>query len=299
MKEIGECECNLGFQKDNQSCIEKYFTAEFKIYSIKLATLTFSENLLTELKFENLIFLIIDNSNFNVTLLKANLTVFSFSLSFKNEVKENTDLQLLIQLDKVYSIAGSQLKNYLLSSKLPAFSPDLKESPIILLGSTQSIAQAGVSSSVGASLMSNPAAAWSLVNSIQLIIFLPLNNNKMTPTLRTFLSGFSGYNLLPNYFERIFNGRSCTEPYLEARKYGIKSSVFFLNTGKIFCIFIIILLIWPVILVLSKCEIGKITAKAIKILGNYKYSFFLRFWIQSYLEILVYSLIQLKSVLII
>ena len=125
------------------------------------------------------------------------------------------------------------------NEKLPSYTPSvISPSVQIVLNSTTAMAQTVVFSSIGASLMSNPVAAWALLNSIQILIFLSLNNNNMTQTIRTFLSGFSGYNLLPNVFKKILSNKACTEPYLKARIYGIESSVFLVNTGKNLLIFI-------------------------------------------------------------
>jgi hypothetical protein len=233
-----------------------------------------------------------------VILLKTKgKSEYEFSLNFRDAVENGTELGINITFEKVYSSEGSQLRNYRLKAFLPKYSPvTINPSVQLALNYTPAIVQAATSISIGAALTSNPSSAWILLNSIQLLSLLPLNSNNMTSSLRTFFFGFSGFNLLPNFLEYIFDSSSSSEPYLEARRYGIKSSVLFLNTGKSLSILIITLLIYPLVLCLSKCNKGKITAKMIKILGNYKYSFFLRFWTQTFLELMVFGLVQLRSV---
>jgi hypothetical protein len=293
------CECDLGFRyvSENNSCIKHYFSGVLTILSITLAKLTFSESFLSNITEESFVFSITNRTDLKTNLLKVTENFeFTFGLSFKNSVENNTQLQVSLSPHPLYSKNRSQLKDYHFKGSLPSFTPVIIDPSIqVILGSIGAVVQAAVSTSVGSSIISNPAAAWALLNSIQILVFLPLNSNKLTPNLRTFLKGFAGYNILPNLFS-FLDEKASSEPYLEARSYGLKTSMFLINTGKILLIFVMTLLMWPFLYALSKCQGGAMAAKAIKILGNYKYSFFLRYWTQSILEILIFSVVQLKAV---
>jgi Sec-independent protein translocase protein TatA len=236
-------------------------------------------------------------SDFKVKLLKADSSRFLFGMKFEDEVVEGTVLDVKIVSSAVYSKNRAQLEKYRFSGKLPEYkpveNPDMEE----LMNSTHHIIKVAVTTSIGSSLISNPAAAWALLNTIQLLIFLPLNINEMTPNVRKFLKGFQGYNILPNFFEKIINSKASSEPYQEAKNFGLVTSMFLINAGKILTILIVALLLWPLAIVVSRSKAGNFSLKALKILGNFKYSFFLRFWIQGFLEILVFSLVQLRSVI--
>ena len=157
--------------------------------------------------------------------------------------------------------------------------------------------QISVSTSIGSAILGSPSSAWALINTIQIIAYIPLSSNPLTTRLRAFKIGLGDFNIIPNAFEYIFSTDSTSEPYLEARNYGIDTSVFWINIGPSFTIFILALLLWPFVYLISKCKLGKISVKMLKILGNYKYSFFLRFWTQLYLDVGVFALVQLKSVI--
>ena len=97
----------------------------------------------------------------------------------------------------------------------------------------------------------------------------------------------------------IFSRSIADPPYKEAKEYGITTSSFWINIGPTVTVFLGMLILWPFIWLLSKFDLGKITLKIIKILGNYRYSVFLRFLAQAYLDVGLFSFIQIKSVIII
>ena len=66
---------------------------------------------------------------------------------------------------------------------------------------------------------------------------------------------------------------------------------FFINIGQIILPLIVLICLWPFIAIASKFDMGKLTLKALKFLENYKYSLFLRFWIQAYIDIRVFAII--------
>jgi hypothetical protein len=194
-------------------------------------------------------------------------------------------------------VNNSQLKDYITYAKLPSYNPNIQKSSIqVIISSATPIINIATLSSIGFTLFLNPSATWTLLNFIQILIYMPLNSNKMTPNLRIFLTGFTGFNILPDILGSKVDGKASSSPYLEARRYGVESSVFLKNTGKIFMIFGTAIVAWPFLFALSRCGCEKIALKAMKILENYRYNFFLRFWIQNYLDILIYSLVQVRSV---
>ena len=292
-----ECYCNQGFTERNNDCEENIFTAHFRVLSNRFCRILFSENIYN-LNSSDFNFSIGNRSDFEVNLLKIKKnSEYVFGFIFKNEVKEGTFIYVNITKKPLYSKKYSRLNDYEFIGILPQFIPVVIDPGVqAVLNSSVAAAQTMVSSSVGAALISNPSAAWALLNTIQILIYLPLNSNKMTENIKRFLSGFSGYNIIPNVMKFVFSHDSCSEPYLEARRFGINTCVFLLNMGPNFMTLISVLLIWPFIYCLSKCKKGKIAAKSLKLLGNYRYSFFLRYWTQIYLEAGIFAIIQIKSV---
>ena len=95
----------------------------------------------------------------------------------------------------------------------------------------------------------------------------------------------------------IFGANDTSLPYLEAENYGINTSVFWINMGPNATTFLCFIFMIPVVYVLSKSKIAKIAMRFGNIWKNYQFGFFLRYWIQCYLDIGFYSIIQLQSVI--
>jgi hypothetical protein len=167
---------------------------------------------------------------------------------------------------------------------------------VAIANKTAAEAKVVVSASIGCAIVGNPSTAWALINTIQLISYYPMNTNPLTPGLLAFFNNLGGYNILPNSMTYIFDMNSASPPYAEASNYGFISSVFFINIGSFVTSFLAITIFWPVAYILTKIKIGILAGETIKILGNYRYSFFLRFWTQSYLDLGFAAIIQLKAV---
>ena len=294
----GKCLCSDGLIVEENECVRKFFKGGLSISKSNLASILFTESVSVSLKAENFTFQIENRSDFEVSLLKNRLNKdLLFSLVFKNSVTSGTKIEVMILIDDLRSVTGAYLENYILSAELSEYNTPYSNSIAeIPSAATKTSVTIGVSSSVCASIISNPAAVWALLNTIQLLAFLPLNSNPLPPDLAKFLTGVRDLNIIPNLFDKFYPPNTSSQPYLEARRYGITTSVFVLNIGPNLVLFLAITCFWPFAAFLSKCASGKFASKLIKLLGNYKFSFFLRFWTQMYLEIGIYAIIQLKAV---
>jgi hypothetical protein len=199
----------------------------------------------------------------------------------------------LVMKGPIYSLKKSKLRKYMFSDY---FNPQPNTEMQTLASQTKAMTQTIGSTSMSFSLVSNPSACWTLLNTIQIISYLPLNSLPYTPKLKSFHASLTSYNLLPNPFEYFVPPNSSSEPFKQAKKFGIDSSVFLLNFGNTLMIPLAYIVIFPLLYALS-C-ITKISPYVKKYLVHYKFNFFIRFIIQSYLEVGIYSLIQLRAVII-
>ena len=186
----------------------------------------------------------LNNSDFSVSvkgtshdwsIFKRNKMKFLITLKLKDTVLQGTQVTVTIDKDPLYSNKGAKLANYFADGELnlyEVFNEQLKA----LLSKTKSTSQGVVSSSIGLSIVSNPSTAWTLINTLQFINYLPLNNQKLTPTIYKFCTAIGDYNWLPNVAEYVFTSSSSSKPFDEASRIGIETSVFFINTGPIFIV---------------------------------------------------------------
>ena len=154
-------------------------------------------------------------------------------------------------------------------------------------------------SAIAIGIVSNPSAAWAVLNTIQLISLMPLNYNPLTTGIKEFCSSLGGYSFISNPMPYIFSRDIYDPAYEEAKEYGITTSCFWINIGPTIAVFVGMLILWLIVWILTKINFGKIILKLIKNLGNYRYSVFLRFLAQAYLNTGLFSFIQVKSVIFI
>ena len=227
------------------------------------------------------------------------ITECSLQLSFSHKIPKGLEINLTIG-SPLYSSSKIELATYLLQGSLFAYAPSYSFAAVELVtNSSSSSVKLSIGIAIANALFSNPAASWAMVNNLQLISYLPLNANPLTPNLQMFCTSLSSYNVIPNYFQYVFDPNSTSAPYTEASNYGFNSSVFWINMGPDMTGFIAIIVIFPVILLLSTIKVKKISEKASKYLLNYRYGVFLRFLIQTYLDIGIFAMVQLISVIFI
>ena len=269
-----------------------------QVFSKNKLLVSFEEKVDRALILSDFQFVVEKRNDFNVSLLRnLNNKQYEFSAKFELAVDEGTKIEVSILDTDLYSVDQAKLLNYSFIGYLKEYSPKtISKTAAAVINSTGAATKTAVTSSIGASIMSNPSAAWALLNTIQIIIFLPLGTNSLTPTLIAFFNSFSGYNLIPNAFSYFIGEDDMNEPYLEARKYGMSTSVFFINFGSTLAPFIIGIIIWPFIKMISLLPLGKLSKIAQSKLKNYRYNFFIRFWLQAYLEAGIYSIVNLRSV---
>ena len=295
------CGCSVGYKEAQSMCVKQYFKANLSVSSKNIVSIVFNESVSVSLKAENFSFQIDNQSDFELSLLKNKFNKeLLFGLVFKNSVKAGTKIYGEILIEDLRSKTGAFLKNNRLSGELSEFTflNPYKNDALLeaSLTSSKSSVTVAVSSSLFSALISDPSAAWALLNTIQLLNYIPINSLPLTDTLKIFLSDKAKYNIIPNFYAKHYPQNTSGRPYLEARRYGIQTSVLIQSIGPSLILFLCITSLWPFAFLLSKFSSGKFAAKIIKLLGNYKFSFFLRFWTQMYLEIGIYAVIQLKAV---
>ena len=147
------------------------------------------------------------------------------------------------------------------------------------------------------SMFSNPSAGWVLMNSIYMIYFLPLSREPLTTTSTKFCASIGNFKSSANIAKFIFNENYNEQTFGQVKEVGIITSNFWINFGSHLTIFLVILIALPLLLIMYKLKLPKISLRADEMLSKYKYSYFIRFWLQNHFIIGVYSLICLTLVI--
>lgn len=291
------CVCKKGYLYKDNLCIEDYFLAIISVSKLNKVSILFSEETENSLKSYSKNVSLSPAYPFTYKYFQINSTYFYLSLEFTSDIPKGTKILIDLADNLIYSKSGKKLNKSIYIAELHEYNNyKSSEEAKTITKSVSSLSKAVTTISLGCGFISNPSSAWALINTIQLISYIPLGSNPLTPKIITFLGSFGQYNFVPNVGYFIFSPNSSSEPYFEARRFGFQSSVFWLNTGSLFSPFFAILALWPLIWVLNKHKIFGMR-KIGKILENYKYSFLLRFLLQAYLDIGICAIIQIRAVL--
>jgi hypothetical protein len=167
-----------------------------------------------------------------------------------------------------------------------------------VISKSKSVNQVGGSTSISISFISNPSAAWALLNTIQVISFLPLAKDALTPVMTQYCNSIGSFGMIPNLLEDYLDKNLSEPPYQQAQIIGIETSVFLLNIATDLTVLIVFLCFLPFIYLVSSMKLGKFSKKFEEKLYEYRYDVFIRFWIQSYLSFGVFAIISSQSVII-
>ena len=289
-----QCACDPGFQIFHNTCAVQYFYGSVRLLSSTKISLQFTEPLQVPLTATDLSIVI--SKAFTFAVVESSDLEYLIELSFSESIAQNTPATVKIQREVVLSTLGAQLKDYVYTVALDAYSIT-KISSVIggVVNSTTTIAKATVFGSLCSAIISNPATTWVLINNIQVVSYIPISDNPLTPTLNNCFQSFGSMHLIPSISKVFFSPSNDTGPYTQAGNYGFSTDIFLYNAGSYILTFLGALLSWPLVYLFSKCRLGGISTKFQKVLISYRYSFFIRFWIQGYLDLAFFVTIQMRT----
>lgn len=293
-----KCYCSKGF-KGIKDCSKIFFNANMSVDNSNTISLKFDEAIEGRLLEEDFFLYFDYKKQLSYSFSNDTKKTYYFKVNIISTLPEGIKVYLNILKNDVRSSSGSFLENYNFTDSLhfyKVFFPS-NEMTSSAINATKNIVIFCASASVASGLFNNPSTAWVFINTLELITYLPLGSVAYTENLVEFFTFLGGVNIVPNPSELFFTITNQSTPYKEARNYGFKTSYFIINAGPIIGSFIVFICLIPVCYFGSKLKWGKFAVESTKILMNYRYSFFVRFWIQSYLSLGILSLVQIKSVI--
>ena len=143
---------------------------------------------------------------------------------------------------------------------------------------------------------------WGFINLSLMIYYIPLQNINIKPILRDYCQSFSLniFGIVPDLDSILPVDFSGSSPADENNSdYGIESTNFFVNAGSSLLMIGLGLVLYPVLLcicILSKYCMRCLYRLLVRLLGQYKWNFFLRAFIIFYIELLFSGLVSLSTV---
>ena len=291
------CVCEFPFFVNQTVCQRDYFYASISIDKDNEVTVSFTDSLQKDLSKSDFQFSLKNQTiNYEFSVEKTSSNEYKIEMEFKGFVSEGEEMTLEFKNPlEIMSVSELVLHPEPIKGSLSLYSPGqiLMEA---VAATAATAATGAVSAGAGSSILTpNPAGLWAILNTVEILSYIPVTNNRLTPTVTGLFKGFGSINPLPNVFEYFIDPDLGMSTSLAEKKNGLKSSLFLVNAGQALSAFFLVILLYPVIWVFSKCKYEEVRNKFKKMLGGYKYGVFIRYWIQCYFDLALAVIIQLTS----
>jgi hypothetical protein len=141
----------------------------------------------------------------------------------------------------------------------------------------------------------NLDSSWSLLNTIQIFIYLPLISVEMPLALQDSLKSQESHNKIVQYIQHhISEG---PKPFKPALNYGFIASNFLYNSGKAIFMLSSALIVNTIVYLIHKYSNGKLKELSGKMLAIFCYGVYIRLFLQSYMDLAIFTLIQTLTVM--
>ena len=289
----GNCSCKKGYIRDKNSCIKGFFQLKVSLSKSNRINLEFSENLESPLTPEMLLITIQSNLNYSSKLIsKSKNRVYLIALNFKESIQKPTKLTIALLKKPILSYQGYVLNAYKFELTLNEFDY-IDPSITSLIEAIRNIGPSVVITAASTSFNS-PKTLWSLINTLMFIIYLPLNQKLLTSAMNKLCQNLLSIQLVPNFLLYIIDVNDSNLPK-ELKDCGMESFRFWVNFGSSLTILASFIVFWPFFICLSKFQVKWLSEKCENYVKNYKFNFFIKFWLQSYLEIGIFALISFNN----
>jgi hypothetical protein len=285
--EEGKCVCEEGYLMDAEGCYAKPAVS---------FTLSVSEDNILSLSFNTTISLAqtgvevsIDGVRELNFTIEANTTEWQLLLGQSVTFNDGSECTVTLSLDETcpYVLADSSASAKLYKSVV-ANTPEQVQANTVSAATQSSSTGSGLASLSLGFISGNPAAAWGLMSSTQLLQFIPMMDIHFPLALKAYLKSSADFNPLPNLFS-YFAAQEGPVPAC-AQRQGLDSSDFLENAGRFLTTFVLCFLCLPVL-----CLLGLLSSWFIRLAFEYRWNFFSRFIIQGLVELQVAAFVQLFS----
>ena len=281
------CECNQGFYLDTY-CQLSVFKATLTMSQDLQATIWFSSNLQEKLK-SSQVKVSLDEVKVKFKLENIDLDRVWVTFEFKN-LKKSMKLKVEFS-DDVVDKNGAKLVlkqvevKFIVADRFITKDEDLKEGEDVG-GVGEKAAIYGLFATVGFSMLQGDfRSLFDFVNTAEIFYAVYLMDLGLHIILEEFLLSIRIPKKFPRLSKYFFDDRYGTSIDSKSKSFGYKSSMFILNTEAYIETLLISI---GILLIVSLLALIKIIRPRLAIIvSHFKYSVFLRFWIQSFLEFII------------
>jgi hypothetical protein len=288
----GVCTCQEGYEVEENECRLQY---TLTAYELAVLRITFEDSLSSSLTSADLT--LTTNSTDLSALLTTEITLAAYTLNLEFTTTQESPVSVEVVVNKTDQ--SNKTVSQVLHSAVLQFSK-AKSTSALTDKSTQQITSSVSSYTTaaigGAAMMTgNPSLLLSMLNSEQLIAYLPLMNLDIEPRLRGLFIGSNPFASLPNYALNVIDLDDFEEPYPKAEEYGFETSGFVVNIGKNFLVLVSLVVSHLVVAGLSRCSCVSVRLYFSKMLRCYHLDNYVLFMVAFFTELQVQASVQLRS----
>ncbi|OMJ92401.1 hypothetical protein SteCoe_4848 [Stentor coeruleus] len=284
------CECNKGFTY-TASCIRNTFKASLMVNDHNEITIIFDENLQSTLE-STCLETIVDGKKVKFDLVKSSKSVYVIIPKLDGTINSDATVNIkgicdivsennALLMDIYYQAKLFVSTEYYAAYKLKVKAKKAREM-------SKAGASAGVAAALGFSFFNlDPTSFFDFMNTAEMFIAAFLMNNTLNLVLSEFLLGLRIGDLLPDFYDYVLpenGGISMPEKF---GRMGMPTNLFWVNAKPEIISLIISIVILIFALLASNCTWCYIKLSSFR--SSFKYTFFLRFWLQTYFELLLIS----------
>jgi len=223
----------------------------------------------------------------NFELQQLSSSEYQVVLSLEGEISEGASISAIIEDNKVEA-APIELENNEASGTLnsqPRKKSQEEQTAASVKSTTQAVTTVAVTAVTVAGISSgNMSSAWSLINSMHFLGYVPMMDLGLPLPLLEFFKSLL-FNYLPNSFKYYVPDESGPTPTV-AKRVDTNSTLFLLVAGDLVTVFCVSLIAVPLAMLLSKIRMPSIARYFSQKLQGFHWNYFVRFLLEGYIEIL-------------
>ena len=286
------CVCDEDYFQNATFCQKNHFYLDLQSKGNNLLELNFSKSLKEDLTKRNLS-VSFENTYIYYSFEKRTNSVYWVSPYFQDKVEQGSLVELKIwNHQNLLSADNNTLFNQTFSVELSEHDPEGSEEDRGYSVGEALVIGAIVVAVCTSVISGSPSSLWSVLNTVQLLTYVPMTNNPLTPYLKGLFKGINFINFVPNVFGYFMDPQDSPNPHEQAEDYGIESNLFLLNASGSIGVLGLAIVGLPFIAILAECGFAVTKSKFKSLMKEYKYGVFLRVWVQGYLELAISAMLQ-------
>ncbi|OMJ79755.1 hypothetical protein SteCoe_20141 [Stentor coeruleus] len=285
-----QCICDQGYDGIN-TCTRNTFSAMMTVDYNNIVYLHFTEKLQNSLSKEN-IDVTLNNKPINYTLSADEEKIYKIEVEFIKDVEEGSKLKVSFLADLVSSTNSLLPMN---SIEILLFVYHFKQA-IIAVETVKKYTKIGFYSVLGflfgtSIITIDPNCFYTFLNSAELFSYVILFDVDLEPAVVVFLNSLRVNSNAPSITSYIYSKDKTNNLENQFKNFGYKTSLILVNSDFYMQLFAFLMILNVLIYFISFIPQALVKRLAKAVLDKFKYKIYIRYWIQTCMEITFNSLL--------